>query len=279
MTLAVNPTPATGLAVPQPSNDDITRKLQELGLIQKSTSDINRIKVDGLTFTVGDEMYVSNPKTKAPAFRARLMGAPIEYQARWLDSSLANAIGRAQDADTFCKSYFEEANQARNFSESGAPCRTCQVSPFCKKEALPAQAEGQRCSWRADIQLQVLDNTGAISDPTVWTLTLPTTGVIEFKGTNRDPEKGHVSEYNFMQKLARFGMDCNPDNPNRGLMEAVTGMSVGAVIVDVRAVQTQSQDGSRRYNVIVFDPVDIIKLDETPALGDGADDNGDNLPF
>lgn len=280
MTLAV-PTPATtAMAVPIMTNDDITKKLQELGLIQTGQSDINRIKVDGATFTVGDEMYVSNPKTKAAAFRARLLGTPVEYQARWLDASLATAIGRPEDSDMFCKSYFDNPAQHREFSENGSNCRSCQLSPFVKKETLPVQADNQKCSWRAEVQLQILDADGAITDPTVYTLTLPTTGIIEFKGTNREPEKGHVSALNFMQKLARFGQASNPENPTQGLMEAVTGLSLGAVIVDVRSVPASSTDGSRRYNCIVLEPVDVIKLDATPALTDGAiASDEDDLPF
>jgi hypothetical protein len=267
--------------------DEITAKLRELGMVETgSTGDFNRVKMDGGTFIMGDEMYVSNPVTKAPAFRARIMELPIEYQAYWFTAEDAAIVGRDGSvpdvpsiADRFCKSYFEDPQQAREYAEDGTACRQCPVNPFTKNSPT-----GKKCSWKGDISFQVLDKDGMLpEDAPIWTVTLPTTAMMEFKGTSRAPLAGHVGELNFMQLLARLALENAPDG-NAALYRAWTAARNGGVIADFRAVPTQSQDGARRYNVIQLTPVAILDVEEPAAVGDGnggGDASGDidDLPF
>lgn len=272
----------TAVAVSRPTDDQITALMVKAGLLAAPNgSDISRIKVDGLQFHVGDELYISNPKTKEPAFRARLMDMPREYQAAWLDEPLAMALNRPHAANSFCKSYFDDPDQARKHAEDGTSCESCPIGPFISREALPSWAGGKKCSWRADFHLQILDDNGEISDPTVHTLTVSTTGVIQFKGTAREPVKGSVTDLNSMQRLARLAMEQNPDDPNKGLMDGLTALRLGGVIVDIRAIPAKSPDGARTWTVVDFDPVAIVPLDEleVPALEAGDQLLTDDLPF
>lgn len=272
--------PITAVSTVVMTNEDITAKLRELGFVESDQgSGVGRIKVDGLAFNVGDEMYISNPKTGAYAFQARILDVPAEYQGVWLTPELATIIGRPEDTNTYCKSRFGVEGEDRKFSHSGADCNRCPIGPYVRKDALPAGAD-TKCKWRGELSLQILDAQGQLSDETVWTLDLPTTGMIEFKGIGREPQKGHIGEFNFTQLLARMGAESNPENPQQGFMRALTALRLGGVIAEVRSVPTQSENGGNRYNVIQFKPVQILDVDApaegAPALESG---NSDDLPF
>lgn len=263
------------------SQADFTALLQGAGLIETSQGGINRVKLDGFAFRFGDDdIRLSNPKGPKPAFRARLLDVPVEYQAAWIDEKLAHAIGRPNAAKSFCKSFFADERQARKFAEDGTSCQTCPIGPFVKRSELPVEAEGKRCAWKGDVLFQLLDDEGAISDPTVWTLTMNTTSIIEFKGTGKDPVKGSVSDLNFMQKLLRFGKDLTEGDEMGGIQKVLTGLPLGAVIADCYSLPAQNEDGSIRWNVISWTPVDVIEVEAAPALTDGSPRvNGDDLPF
>ena len=261
---------------------DFNAILRDSGYGQVSDQEFNRIKIDGMVFHAGDQMFVSNPKTKTPAFRARLLDVPAEYQAAWIDDQLGRFLGRENASNSFCKSYFDEPNQARKYAEDGTACESCPINPFTKRENLPVLPDGtaaRKCSWRAELRVQILDDDGTISDPTEWLLTLPTTGIIEFKGTAKDPEKGHLGDLNFLQKLMRLGTTKWDGDPNASAFRALSAMRTGGVLVEVRAVPTKSQDGSRSYNVVQLTPYDIIEVDDAPALPAGDVPDTDELPF
>jgi hypothetical protein len=274
------------------TDDELTATLRELGLLETPQGDGNwpqRAKVEGSTIYLGDDMYVSNPKTKTPAMRVRLLGLPAEYQGIYIPRNLAlhPDVNRPDIADKYCKSHFDVETEKREFSEDGTSCRGCPISPFTKRDNLPVfeDSEGRpttrKCQWRAEVSFQVLDHEGAISDPTVWVLDLSTTSVIEFKGTGKEAQKGAASEFNFIHKLARFGAQLTPENPNEGLRTALTAYRLGGVICDVFQLPMRSDDGSRSWYVTSFTPVDIIDVDEAPALeaGDAPEGNPDDLPF
>lgn len=268
------------------SRDDVTAALTQLGVIEANQSEFNRIKVEGATFIINDVPHISNPKTGAPAFRARLVEPPIEYQAAWLTQEAANYLNRPNAADSFCKSYFDEPNQRRKYSEDGSSCEACAINPFVKREFLPIFADGpaRKCQWKGDAKLQIVttdkDGNASLEDPTIYTLSLSTTSMIEFKGTAREKVRGHIGDLNFVQKLADFGRDINPEAPAKGIADAFTALRIGAVIVDVSAVGAKSSDGARSYYVIRFEPVAILEADDLPALPAGGDDTlSDDLPF
>lgn len=271
---------STALAPSALNQDDFTALLQQSGLVETSTSEFHRIKIQGSTFYADDDILgVSNPKTGTPAFRAQLAGVPEEYQAMWFDQDgvLAAAIGRPHLAGTMCKSYFNEPSQAREYNQKGDSCRSCPVGVFVKPSDLPEEANGMKCKWKGDFSLRLVDEDGTISDPTLYTLSLPTTGMIEFKGTSREPVKGSHSELNFMNKLVRFGAAQNPENEKAGAAAALTALSLGGVIVDVHADPVQASNGNRYY-VTRFEPVAIVDVTENPALPSGTDD-ADAVPF
>lgn len=280
------PTRTAASNLPAPvalTNEDFTAALKTAGFIESGGGgEFHRIKVDGTTFYAGDEMYISNPKTGAPAFLAQIVDSPIEYQANWFneDGVLARALNRPEIAGKMCKSHFEDPAQAREYAEDGTPCRSCPINPFIKKDLLPVEAKGFKCSWRGDLQLRILSDEGTLVDETIWTISLPTTGMIEFKGTSRDAEKGHVGELNFMQKLVRLGASLTPEQPSEGLMKALTALRLGGVIAEVRSVPVQSPTGNR-YNVVQLTPIQILDVtDANPALAAGTDTTEtDDLPF
>ena len=256
------------------SDDDFTKALQALGMVESADGDFaKRAKVEGTAIYLGDDMYVSNPKTKTPAMRVRLLNVPTEYQGVFIPSELASVLERPDIADRYCKSYFDEPNQGRKYAEDGTSCSSCPIGPFTKKANLPVyyedgSAKTRKCQWRANLEFQVLDSEGAISDPTVWALDLSTTSVIEFKGTAKEPITGSPStgsEFNFMQKLARFGAQSNPQNPAQGLRDAMTGLATGSIIADVYQLPAKSDDGSMSWYVTSFTPVDILTDIEQPA--------------
>lgn len=280
--MAAKPATSNALTVAV-SNDDITAKLRALGALEEGGQTYNRVEWKDQIFTLGDEQYISNPKTGTPAMRIRILSAPAEYQAFFFAKDGVDAQVAGRDGSIvgkFCRSYYDEPSQKREYAEDGTSCRTCPINPFVKNSPL---ASGRKCSWRGDLQFQVLDADGAISDETVWTLTLPTTAMIEFKGTKKDPIGGSVSELNFQQRLARLALEGVADKDvDAALYKAWTGLSIGNVIADVHAIPTSSQDGGQRYSVISLRPVQI--LDDVPApaavaAGGSASGDVDDLPF
>jgi hypothetical protein len=266
------------------SEADITAALRKHGLLEPEApaTGINRVTMNGLMFTFDDgTVATSNPKTGAPAFLARLLDTPVEYQAAWLTEPLARAIGRPEDANRFCKSHFDVESEARKYSESGADCNKCPIGPFVPKDSIPLEADGRKCQWKADLSFQVVTPEFTIDDPKVHTLTLSTTSIIEFKGVAKNPVAGSASDFNFMQKLARFGMASDPENPTRGLANALTALRLGGVIVEVRAIPTWNADRSRSWSVASFTPVRIIDVAaaDSPALPEVTGVSADDLPF
>lgn len=282
---ATRSAPAASRAVaPIVPDLDFTALLQSAGMIEFNTgSTFNRVSIDGAQFRFGGEdIRFYNAKTDEPAFRGRLIDLPVEYQAAWIDNErgLATALGRP-GFKGYCRSHFEIEGQKREFSEDGTACRGCPISPFVKKEALPPEADGKKCSWKADAAFQLLDADGKISDDRVWTLSMTTTGVIEFKGTSREPEKGSATELTFMQKLVRLGASLNPADPNMGALNALNAVREGRVLFEARSIFQQGE-GAIRYYVPSFTPYDILAEDEIPALPSGEGNNslpGDDLPF
>ena len=274
--------------VPAPANlsrEDFTALLRGTGAIEDAP-EFHRIKLDGSTFVAGDELFVSNPKTKAPAFLAQVVEVPEEYQAAWIDeeSGLARALNELTQSNnyspgTMCKSHFNIANENREFSENGTPCRKCPINPFTKRDNLPPEANGQKCKWRGDLKLRILgeDHTLLNGDATIWTLSLPTTGMIQLKGTTKDPVNGHTGELTTMQRLLELGAAGNTENPKQGAMQALTAWATGHVIVEVRALRMEGSSGNK-YTVVDLNPIVILDMNDTPALeGDGAVD--EDIPF
>lgn len=272
------------------SEDAFTAALREAGFLSLASagSDFHRIKVQGQNFLYGDEIIASyNARTKEPALYVRIAGPIQEYQANWFDKDgeLARAIGRPEIAGKMCKSHFDDPNEARKFSNTGASCDECPIHPFVPKDQLPDEANGKKCSWKADIDLYLLDkqDDGTLkqTDETLYTMTLPTTAVIEFKGSSSKkaaPLAGSVSDENFMVRLAKLGVSKWGE---KGILKAMSFYNLGGVIAELRPLPASSNDGAFNYNVLSFNPIEILEIEEQPALpGSSSDEeDSDDVPF
>ncbi len=285
---------------PQPlaligDDDAYTAALRAAGYLSPASAgtDFHRIKVQGQNFIYNDEILASyNAKTKEPALIVRIAGPITEYQSMWFDKDgdLARAIGRPEIAGRSCNSHFDDPKEARKFSDKGTSCDACPVHPFVPKDQLPPEANGKRCSWKADIDLYILDrdDKGNLvqSDETLYTMSLPTTAVIEFKGSNSKKASalaGSVSPQNTMVRLGKLALDKWGEE---GLLKAMTYYSLGGVIAEVRPLPASSNDGAFNYNVVSFNPIEILEMDEPAALPDHSGDDQptididpDDVPF
>jgi hypothetical protein len=284
--------------LPAVFNDDMfTAALREHGFLSAAggSSDFNRIKVSGQNFVYGtdekgnDNIIASyNPVTKEPAMYVRIAGQPTEYQKAWFDKdgALARAVGRPEMAGKMCKSHFDDPNEARKFAMDGTSCDTCPIHPFVPKDQLPEEAKGKKCAWNADVEFYILDKqpdgTLKQEDDTLYTLSLSTTGVIEFKGSSSkktSPLAGSVSDMNFMVKLAKLGME-KWGEP--GILKAMSYFNLGGVVAELRSLPASSGDGAFKYNVTSFNPIDILEIEEATALPGPAaveGDDPDDVPF
>lgn len=264
--------------------DEFTKKLLAAGFLNKSGggNDFNRITAKGGNVVFDKKVIASyNEATKEPALIVQIADMPTEYQSMWFTKELATAVGRdgsipgvADISNRFCKSHFEDPNEARKYSEDGTSCEQCPVMPYKSYESLPEAAKRQdgasKCAWKADIEFYILekleDGTFKMEDETLYTMSLPTTGVIEFKGSSSrksNPLAGSVSAEHFMVQLAKLGMQKWGEE---GLLKAHTYLRLGGVVAEMRLPMTETQDGSKTYNVTSFTPIEILEVTEQAKL-------------
>lgn len=267
------------------SDEDRLAALREAGLIEPASggSTINRLTMKSGVFYIGDDVLaVADPKGKKPAFIAQLKDAPFEFQAAWFTEAQAIAAGRPNIADKFCKSHFLVEKEKRDYAEDGTACETCPINPFTKVDELPEWADGKKCQWRGDLEFKIVerDDQGVygIEDDTLYTMTLPPTGMIDFKGTSRQPVKGSVSERNFTQQLVDLAIDkWGADQP---ILKMNHALRHGAVVAEVRAIAAKNDTGSRSWHVIQLTPVHILDIEEpAAALPDSDDGDAEDVPF
>ncbi len=287
-------TTTTDSALVPAANADITATLRALGMIEEGQiSTFNRAKLNGATFELGDEMFPSNQKTKAPAFYARILDY-IKWQGIFLDGDDADILQRPDAANKYCKSHLDKStypSEGGKYAMDGTECGRCPIMPYTKKDNSPLENR-RKCQFRADLLFQLCTEKGEILDQTIWTLTLSPTSLIEYEGMRNEPSKGYIGELNFMHKLAGFGIQSfakNPEDPAQhaaAITDAATALRVGQVIAAVRAVSVSSADKARNFEVVVLDPVAFVAGLEKPDLP--APDTGpknvtpdaeDDLPF
>lgn len=294
-----------------PNQNEWEEALRAAGFINPANAgkDINRLKIAGQNIYSGDDLIASavpasRGKPAVPALIVQLMDAPRQYQSLWFDKrenahkaesngELAQVVGRDGSQPgipsiegRFCKSHFDKEDEARHFAEDGTSCDTCPVMPFVPKDQLPPEAKGKKCSWRADVEFRILEKNadGLLEavDQTIYTVSLSTTGVIEFVGSSgrkNDPLAGSVSEKNTMAQIAMLGFQ---KWGKEGILKARTMLSLGGVICELHIMPAQSRDGSINWTVPSFKPIEILEQEETPALedksGEDATEN-DPVPF
>ena len=259
------------------SETDYTVFLRNHGGIEEAGTSFLRAKLDGAAIMLDDEPFVGNPKTGTAALVARIVSPPKQYQAFWFDAESAEHADRPEKADSFCKSYFDEPTQARKFSSDGAECDKCPFSPWLRDIA-------KRCQWRGDLAFQPIDPDSGLYRPDIWTISLSTTGMIEWQGTNRSPVKGSVSDLNTMQKLARLAVATWPDiEPESAVVRGLTELALGNVLMEMRVLRGSTEDGARTWPVLSLTPTEFLEITAGIAEIAGPDTIAavdiDDLPF
>lgn len=246
------------------SPDELTALLQQAGWAEKQTGDAPvRMKLDGNMLTTPDGgMYVYNPaKPAIPACTVRIVRPPEEYWAIWVDDEAARSIDAPDLAGTFSKKYLQ-------------PDPTRRIWPSDEAHD-QLKAAGNKASWKADILLQVIPASGTLTgDEPVYTLTLATTSLIDFKGTSRTPSSGSVSTDNFITKLSKFAMTQDGvTDPSQAVLNALTSLTLGGVAAEVRILRAENKELGRTWPVVVFDPVHIEPMEQGDLLTSGEADS------
>ncbi|RLA42344.1 MAG: hypothetical protein DRR06_14655 [Gammaproteobacteria bacterium] len=259
--------------------------LQDLGLAsQGGDQKWGRAKINGTTLDLDGHVFLGN--NEDDTLYIRMLDVPLEYQGMWITPQDAMILERPDAAESYCKSYYHIEEQGGKFSEDGTNCEDCIVMPYTKRDDSPLEQK-KKCSWRADVLFEWVNNLGEKQDDRTWTQSLATTGVIELKGTSKKPEEGYVNKTNFMIRLAHFGIKTFPDkDPKVAIAMIGAALKTGRVISSMKVVQMTG--GARNFPVIVLDPINVI-LDEAPPeqvaasagpaeAADPAEDL-DDLPF
>ena len=284
-TTAAKANTEAAIATRQLSAAEITTLLRGENAIDDEGQTFNRMKVSGSTFEAGDEVYPYNMKTDAPAFTARIIQPPEQYQGFWFTPEAADFAERPEIGNHMCKSYYDEPSQARKYAEDGASCDACPFHPF---KTPPAGFNG-KCSWKGDLQLQIIPDDGVLKgDETTWTLTLSTTSMIELRGTRKEPVRGTVSDLNFMQKLSNFAQEHMVEwgftTPEEAIRAALTSYNLGGVAAEFRVLKATNDKGDRTWGVVSLTPVYVeTNFDEAPVQLEAGDepvaDATEDVPF
>lgn len=249
---------------------DLTSMLQESGMLSRG-SEFHRMSLEGGKLVAGDDIYVFNErKPETPAVTVRIVKPPFYYSALWVDEAMAREVGQPALANKFVKKYDDKNDDLFNSHDP-------------ETYDLLTKQLGIRGSFKGDILLQIVPASGELTgEEPIYTLTLPTTSVFEWRGSSRNPNGGSVSEFNFMYKLAQLASqqaaDAGEDETGqrRAVMAALTALRLGGVVADIRLWTMKNDDGNRTWTVISFDPVHIEPVDNAPALTDG---NDEDLPL
>lgn len=263
--------PTTAVAVAEPatiSAAEMTSLLQQHGYAEQQADRTARIKFTNGMLIAQDTgaMFVYNPKTDAPMATVRLLGLPDEYFVIWIDKDMAAAIGQPDLEGKPSKKYLHSDPNRRTWDSDAAYDHLAGL--------------GYKGNWSGDLQVQIIPDTGTMTgDETVYLLTLPTTSLIEFKGASRNPEKGAVSDLNFIHKLGIFAveqlLEANPDatkaEQQKAALDAMTSLRLGGVAAEIRAYRQENKERGQSWMVLSFTPVHVETPDTlgAPALPPG----------
>lgn len=257
--MTATPTPNSAVTVGTVTQDDLTEMLRDAGLIDQASEKRNRLKLDGSTIWADDESYVYNIKKGDAAFSIQIIAPPEEYQSKFFDADTAALANRPEIEGRFCKSFYGVEGQDRRFSETGASCDACAWSPWVKQ----TPDGGSKCGWRGDLLVKILPDEGDMTgDEQEWTLTLPMTSMIEYRGTRREPAKGSVSDLNFMFKLTMLAKSMASEwgvDERTAVVIGLTAYQAGGVVAEVRLPRGQNAKGDRSWTVISLTPTYIAR--------------------
>lgn len=269
--------PTKALTVQTLTPGELSDLLKQSGMVARG-GDFNRLAFAEGVFTAGDDMFVYNPgKPTIPAFLARIVAPPVYYSAVFLSADESNGgfdpdrIGRPDLRGTFAKKY--DNPEEDPFPNAG-------TEAFDQIKDKMAEIGTRKPAFKADIQLQIIPESGELQgDEPIYTLTLSTTGVIEWRGSSRNRNGGSVSDKNFMYQLAELaatqaaeaGGDATAQQT--AVMNALLALRLGNVVAEVRNLIGRNDDGSRTWPVISFTPIFIGDSEAAPALTAGTDDD------
>jgi len=251
------------------SHEDLMGLLGQTGAIATG-GEFHRLTLKGGLLET-DEGDIFPPRKDGPALTVRIVSPPVMYNAFFLSADEGNGgfdagrIGRPDLNGRFVKKYDDPAEQAKN------------ASPTNDVFDDIAQAAGKRGDFKGDLQVQIVPDDGNMTgEETIYTLTLSTTSIFEWRGSSKNPSAGSVSDENFIVKLARFAVkkavEAGADETGQrtAVLNAMTSLRLGGVIADVYLLRAQNPDKTRTWTVISFDPVHIEPVDGgAPALSPG----------
>ena len=269
------------------SNEELMALLGQAGMTAKGgDSNFRRMSLKGgiLITDPGQPDEESWPPTKrGPTMTVRIVKPPIYYNSFYLDEKEENGsidarrIGRPDLNGKFVKKYDDPAEQA--------------ADGFSNVEVYEdlTTATGSRGSFKGDIQLQIVPESGELTgEEPVYTLSLSTTGALDFRGTSKNPAGGVAQEKNFIVQLAELAANKAAEDgvdPSKAVLDAMTSLRLGGVVAEIYLRQTSNKDGSQTWTVPCFVPVHIEPVSALPELESGntetGDDSGtsDDIPF
>lgn len=237
--------------------EEITAILAGHGAVDESDPGYIRMKTSGTNFVTDDNMWMTNPMTGEPAFVARLLSAPVQYQSFWFDAAAAEKAGRPDMEKRFCKSHYDNPNENREYGTNGAPCRPCPFNPFGN--------ERPKCSWKGDLAFQIIPEDGQLTgDEPIHSITLSITGMIEYKGTKKDNVAGSVTEQNFMHRLATLSVANAADwgvSQEAAVLIGLNALAEGMVAAEFRSITAKNEEKGMEWQVVSLNPVHIQRPD------------------
>lgn len=275
--MARTPNTTTAVAPTSLSEADLMALLAQAGLVAQSQSDFHRMSLkSGILETDDGEMFP--PRKDGPSVRLRIVTPPVYYNAIFLsdrgDNGSVNAadFGHPEWNGRFCRKYDDPAEQQAD------------TNPANVLYDEIVRQTGGKGSFKGDMEVQIVPANGQMTgEETIYTLTLPTTSIFEWRGSSRQPEAGSVSDDNFIVRLARFAREAaieagaDEAGQTKAILEAMTALRVGGVIADVYLVKAQDKDKTRDWWVIKFVPIHVEVGSEVPTLGTG--ESPSDLPF
>lgn len=271
--------PAANAVVPASlSHDDLMALLGQTGAIAQQQNDYHRMKLNGGVLET-DDGQMFPPRKEGPAVTLRIVSPPKYYNAIFLSNNGENGsfdageIGRDDLNGRFTRKYDDPSAQAEDNNPANAIYEDV------------VRASGQKGAFKADMEVQIVPDSGELTgDETIYTLTLSTTSVFEWRGSTRDQVGGSVSDKNFMVKLAELAVENakaaggTEDDQKRAILAALTSLRVGGVVANAHLLRAEDDKKTRTWWVISFTPIHIEPADggATPALASG---QTDEIPF
>ena len=262
--------PTTAVVPATLTHEEIMALLAGQGAVAQPSNEYHRMKLEnGILVTDDGEMFP--PRKDAPAVRLRIVSPPKYYNAIFLSDKGddpkafdARQIGRGDLNGRFTRRYDDPAHQAED------------NNPANEVYDLVAEKSGQRGQFKADLEVQIVPESGEMTgEETVYTLAISTTSIFEWRGSSRDQVGGMVSEKNTMVELAELAVANAAEwgvEPAQAVVNALISLKLGGVVCDTYILRAQNDAKTQTWSVLHFTPVHIEPADGgAPALTSGGD--------